>query len=277
MEKRLFFPVLFAVFTFLAIMSAYQTPVFYATQADGSVNLNIPTTPAPPGPPGGGGGGGAAPAENVTVEKIFEVVDVTNNSATIHGKNLDPANYFADTSSSAGLPITGVGIALRERTGDFRIIIETVDLPHGIAPLEQQYGLETPYRYLRVTVIGISPETAFRTISLNFRVDKGWILFNNIDEGTIALYRYDNGWKPLSAIRTGGDDYYSTFNAGDVRAFSRYFAISGKGLIMPPRLFAPAYVVVSMTYLQLAVLLFVTAVLYMAVAKRRRGKLAIEY
>lgn len=372
METRMFFVTLFAIFVFIAVAAAYETPISYATNAAGTVIINTQVSgglrlffngaegnanfqtgstvnitallnftgtvyldinvtnwttlngtgsltalqqfnengvynvtawtpgdanhtaskityfitispPAPPGPPGGGGGGGGGggaigPETNVTKEKIFTVTVVTNDSVSLYGKNLDPGNYFGDTSGAVDFPITGVGMALRQDVSEFRILIETVDLPPGMVPLEQQYGLETPYKYLRVTVVGIDPELAFRTISLNFKVNKAWINGYNIDEGTVALYRYDNGWRPLSVIRTGGDDYYSTFNAGDVRAFSRYFVISGKQLIMPFRLFAPAYIVASMTYLQLAVIIFSILVLFILISKRRKyGELTIEY
>jgi len=255
-----------------------------ANHSASSITYFITITPAPqpPGPPGGGGGGGGGaigPAANVTAEKIFTVTVVTNDSVSIYGKNLDAGNYFGDTRGATDFPITGVGMALRQDVSEFRIIIETVPKPAEIPGIEEQYGLETPYKYLRVTVIGIDPELAFRSISINFRVEKAWITLNDVDEGTITLYRYDNGWKPLSVIRTGGDDYYSVFNAGDVRAFSRYFVISAKGLLRLPRLFAPAYIISTMTYLQLAILLFAILILLIAMAgkKRKRGELAIEY
>jgi len=244
------------------------------------LTITVPTPPPTPGG-GGGGGGGAIPAGNVTTpkkEKTFEVATITGNIVSINGKNLDASSYFADTSGATNLPITGIGLLLRDGTEKLTILIERVEKPSGLRGLQEQYGLEEPYQYVKITVIGADPEAAFRTISMNFKVAKSWINTYNIDEGTITLYRYENGWKPLSAIRTGSNEEYSTFNAGDVRALSSYFAISAKHLIVMPTLLAPAYVVEPMTYAQLAVLVLAIILLILLLAKKRRKhrQLAIE-
>jgi PGF-pre-PGF domain-containing protein len=281
MDKRSFFAALLTIFVFLAVAAQSGTPVFRATDATGTVELNVSEQPTPPpGPPGPSGGGGAILPSNVTVipkEAKLEVSVINDTSVTITGETLGPGSYFADMSGSANLPITNIGFLLREGADKFMIIIEVVPKPEGVPAIEDQYGLETPYQYVRITVIGIDPEAPFRTVSMNFKVEKEWIKANNVDEGTVALYRYQNGWKPLSVIRTAGDDRYSRFNAGDVRAFSAYFVISAKKLIVPPTLFAPAYVTAPMTYLQLAVMLFGIFTIFILLARRRRGKeLVIE-
>jgi PGF-pre-PGF domain-containing protein len=209
----------------------------------------------------------------VTPKKTeLTVAPVTDSSVIISGTNLKAGSYFADLSAATGLPITGLGFTLKENADKFQIIVETVSgLPADVEGIEKAYGLELPYKYVRITVIGIDSQAPFRTISMDFKVNKQWIQAYNIDENTVTLYRYDR-WLPLSTMKTGEADGYNKYSAGDVRALSSYFAITGKQMITIPTIFAPGYETTSITYVQLMIMLVLIVILLTLAWQRRHRK-----
>jgi len=48
---------------------------------------------------------------------------------------------------------------------------------------------------------------------VNFKVEKGWLLSNNIDHESVVLYGHVNGWNPLVTEKTGEDDTYVYYTA----------------------------------------------------------------
>gem|GEM_PF-4896476 len=245
------------------------------------LTVSAPTPPTPPPGPGGGGGGTGGGAmlgpSNVTVpvKPQLTVSTPASDQSLITGSNLAAGTYFADLSNSGQLPITSVGFVLRESTGNFTILIQNITRPTSITPLEKQYGLETPYQYVSVIVIGIDPEKPFRTINVEFRVSKKWMEDNGIDPATVTLYRYDNGWRPLVTVGSGENTDYRNYHVGDARAFS-YYVISAKKLLGAPSLTLPPYMVEPMTYAQLAIMLVLILLLLIVAFKRRRRPLALE-
>jgi len=219
-----------------------------------------PPVPAPPAP--------APPAPE------FRVDIVDYDRAEIIGTNLEPGGYVADLSGASQLPITSISMRLKERADHFKIIIENVSKPAFLPGIEEHYPLEFPYQYIKVTVIGASPEI-FGDISMDFKVEQTWISENRIEEGSIGLYRFEERWLPVSVVRTGETDEYSNFMAIGIKAFSSYFVISGgKRLIAIPTLRIPSYVVMPMTYMRLALILFVLILIILASAGKRKKERA---
>lgn len=275
MDTKLFLITLVVIFLFLAGAKSMQSPTYAAV---GTVELDVPTAPPPPPPPPAALPAIVGPRPTPYVGKVpvgeFAVEVIADDKVEIKGTNLAGGDYFADVSGARQNPFTGVGFTLMHDVSFFKITIENVSRPANVPALEEQYGLERPYQHVKVTVIGADPERSFSRINMDFKVEKEWIEGNLIDEGTIVLYRYEGLgqlWRPVSVIRTGENEKYIYFTAYDVKAFSAYFAISAKGLIVSPVITAP-YEVAPMTYMQLALLLFAVFILIILLAKRRRKK-----
>ncbi len=84
---------------------------------------------------------------------------------------------------------------------------------------------DTVYGYLTVSEENIT-DADISSVTIKFKVAKVWITENNIDEDTIALYRYSNGaWTKLTTTKVSEDATYVYFEA--VSPGLSVFAISG--------------------------------------------------
>jgi len=80
------------------------------------------------------------------------------------------------------------------------------------------------YQYLKVEK-SVLKEDDITTVVFKFRVDNTWLNNNNVDPGTITLYRYTTKWDKLSTKRLSEDSsfvYYEATSPG-----LSYFGISG--------------------------------------------------
>jgi len=98
---------------------------------------------------------------------------------------------------------------------------ESTDNPTPTDP-----GTRTVYVYADIDVDYLNYNTV-NTITLKFKVSKQWIEDNNIDIGTISMYRHsDNQWNELETTMTDHDNEYYYFDAITPR-FS-YFMIAAE-------------------------------------------------
>jgi hypothetical protein len=81
-------------------------------------------------------------------------------------------------------------------------------------------------KYLEVVPTNIT-DADIANVTINFQVEKSWVSINNIDVGTIALYRYSNStWNKLQTKKineTSDHLYFQSVSPG-----LSVFAIAGK-------------------------------------------------
>jgi PGF-pre-PGF domain-containing protein len=140
-------------------------------------------------------------------EKIFEVpaaVDIPISQLKIKAKK---DFYFAD------------------------IILKPISKP---ADLVEPPG--TVFSYIEVTPKYVTSED-IEYVDFDFKVKKSWITAENIDEDTVALYRFTDTWNKLPTSKAREDADYIYYTARSP-GFS-YFAISGEEVTPAPPAPAP--------------------------------------
>jgi len=162
---------------------------------------------------GGGGGGGSSGEErkNILIEKS-ERINIFQGDNVIY--------------SFEGIPIINVNFTSKISAGWIKSTIEvlknTSTLVKTPSPLSVYQNIN-----IWVGLYGWANEQSIADASISFKVPIEWIKSNNIDEGSIRLYRYHNNtWNPLPTTRVNQDEiniYYNSPTPG----FSP-FAITGK-------------------------------------------------
>jgi hypothetical protein len=83
--------------------------------------------------------------------------------------------------------------------------------------------------------------SAIASAKLEFRIERIWVTLNRIDEKTITMYRYKDGWQQLPTVYLRADDayfYYETTSPG----FSVFTAVGERKSATPATPTEPAYV-----------------------------------
>lgn len=180
----------------------------------------------PQGPPG------ITPAEIEELEsaiealetKLSELLGPESSSETISA----PAGGSA-SASMEGTPVTKVTVSAspeREITGSLKVQV-LKKLPAGLVTVSAP---ETVYQYLNIPNANIAPGDVEK-VTIEFKVERAWVASENIDEGTIALCRYDastDEWTTLPTEKIGEDADYLYFSAESPGL--SVFAITGSKL-----------------------------------------------
>ena len=168
-------------------------------------------TPTPTPSPGGGGGGGYAPTIPTPAEKPPVVAKVVKIISRIEAGKPESVTF-------EGLGVCKISIEADKNVNDVNVIVEELEKPEEIA--------EAPgivYAYYNITATNLTDVNV--TTTIEFKVSKSWMAAENIEEATIRLCRYDEGWKALPTSKIDEDDTYVYFSA-ETHGFS-IFAISG--------------------------------------------------
>jgi len=168
---------------------------------------------------GGGGGGGSSGEErkNILIEKS-ERVNIFQG---------DHVSY-----SFEDIPIITVNFTSKTSVGWIK---STIEVLKNTSTLVKTPPPPNVYKNVNIWVglYGWADEQSIANATISFKVPIEWIKSNNIDEGSIRLYRYyNNTWNPLPTTRVNHDEiniYYNSPTPG----FSP-FAITGKS--KPPLL-----------------------------------------
>ena len=162
---------------------------------------------------GGGGGGGSSGEErkNILYEKS-ERINIFRGDNVIY--------------SFEGIPIINVNFTSKVNAGWIKSTIEvlknTSTLVKTPSPLSVYQNVN-----IWIGLYGWANEQSIADALISFKVPIEWIKSNNIEEGSIRLYRYHNNtWNPLPTTRVNQDEiniYYNSPTPG----FSP-FAITGK-------------------------------------------------
>ncbi|MDW7731771.1 MAG: PGF-pre-PGF domain-containing protein [Methanolobus sp.] len=172
------------------------------------------TTTSSSGSSGGGGGGSTGEDnENIAFKDVLSVY--AGKDETVDFDFNDEKN---DIDYIRYLSLKNAG----KITVTIEVLKNTSTFSNSSAP-------GTVYRNINIWVgkTGYATEDNIKDPEIGFRVDREWILDNEIDPSSIGLYRYSSGiWDALSTERSGSDDDYLYFEA-KTPGFSP-FAITGK-------------------------------------------------
>jgi len=167
-------------------------------------------TPTPT-PSLGGGGGGYAPTTPTPTEKPPVVGKVVKIISSIEAGKPESVTF-------EGLDVYKISIEADKNVNDVNVMVKKLEKPEEIA--------EAPgivYAYYNITATNLTDVNV--TTTIEFKVSKSWMADENIEEATIRLCRYDEGWKALPTSKIDEDDAYVYFSA-ETHGFS-IFAISG--------------------------------------------------
>ena len=172
--------------------------------------------PAPTPTPslGGGGGGegrGYAPTTPTPTEKPPVVGKVVKIIRRIEAGKPESVTF-------EGLDVYKITIEADKNVNDVNVMVEEVAKPEEIAEAPG-----TVYAYYNITATNLTDVNV--TTTIEFKVSKSWMADENVEEATIRLCRYDDGWKALPTSKINEDDAYVYFSA-ETHGFS-IFAISG--------------------------------------------------
>ncbi len=175
--------------------------------------FTVTTTPTPASLTGGsGGGGGYVPTTPTPTEKPPAVEKAVKTISSIEAGKPESVTFD-------GLNVHKISIEVDKNVSDVNVMIEKVEKPEEITD-----ALGIVYAYYNITATNLTDVNV--TATIEFKVNKSWMTNENVDEATIKLYRYDEGWKVLSTSKINEDDAYVYFSA-DTHVFS-IFAISGE-------------------------------------------------
>jgi len=170
-----------------------------------------PTLTPTPSNVGGGGGGGYVPTTPTPTEKPPVVVKVVKIISRIEAGKPESVTF-------EGLDVYKISIEADKNVNDVNVMVEELEKPKEIAE-----ALGTVYAYYNITATNLTDVNV--TTTIEFKVSKSWMADENIEEATIRLCRYDEGWKALPTSKIDEDDAYVYFSA-ETHGFS-IFAISG--------------------------------------------------
>ncbi len=143
---------------------------------------------------GGGGGGGTTSVSDTEATRFYAFI-----SPTVSGQ------IYVNKPKVA---IVKALFKVNKNINNIRITIEKIE------PSEVSVLLEGSYQYNKVTLEGFTDADIEET-KITFRVERGWMQENNLQEGDIALYRYVNGeWQQLETKKAEfSDQTYVYFEA----------------------------------------------------------------
>lgn len=114
--------------------------------------------------------------------------------------------------------VTAVSLHMDKEESNFNLDIENLErLPTGVEEPDQSV-----YEYLEIESKGLDH---VERASIEFKVSQEWIQKNDIDDGEVALFKYENGWKELDTSKLLSIGEYIYYEA-ETPGFSTY-AISG--------------------------------------------------
>ena len=143
---------------------------------------------------GGGGGGGGTTATSSGTEKIHFYSSISNGQEIKINVKRD-AVAFTKAEITVNKDLESVTITIRS--------LEENDASSTI---------DNAYQYLEVETDGITDDDIGNVI-IEFKINNSWFDENNFDAETVALNRYNNGWKKLSTKKISESESKTSYQA----------------------------------------------------------------
>ena len=153
-------------------------------------------------------------------EEDLEATPTPVPSSNVTGVSIEAGEEASLTFEGMDLDVLKISIKVDKSVSGVAILVQEAEKPENIPEV---FGI--PYSYFNITATNLTANVAV-TAKIEFKVNKLWIIDNNINETTIMLNRYDGNWTvlPTSKLSEGKVSFY--FEA-ETAGFS-LFAISGE-------------------------------------------------
>jgi len=172
----------------------------------------------------GGGGGVTAAQTKVTTQKGKATITIPSiavgKSATV------------DINKTEDVAISKIVIDVKNSVNNIQVVVAKI--AGKPASITQEVSGKI-YHYIEINKTNITDASINKT-TIRFKVEKTWLTTNNINDSTVALYRFsDNSWNKLETTKMGeisGDTeniYYEAASPG-----LSVFAISGEAKAVAP-------------------------------------------
>jgi PGF-pre-PGF domain-containing protein len=187
-----------------------------------SVTVNAPSQPPSGEETTGGGGGGGG-------EVVETKVNVTRGKASITIPIIAAGKQaVVNITKIEDMAVTQITISVKNSVNNIKIVItKLADKPASV--VHEITG--KVYHYIEINKTNIK-DVDINKMKIKFKVEKTWITTNNINESTIALNRYENGWTKLPTVKQSEDTEYVYFEAES--SSMSIFAITGEAKAAAP-------------------------------------------
>ena len=185
-----------------------------AATSSGSITADMGSSTSS-GSSGGGGGGGGTSGEDFFNILISETEREYVNKGSEVSYSFDSEGNIVRYINFTGVTSSGT-------------IAAKVEILNHTSAMVDQAPTDIVYKNLNIWVgnLGWANSRNIASPTINFKVQKSWVMEHNIDKSTVRLNRHSEGnWNPLATIRIGEDAGYLYFEA-ETLGFSP-FAITG--------------------------------------------------
>ncbi len=150
---------------------------------------------------GGGGAAGTTPAgTKVTVTKGKATITIPFIAAQ--------KSALVEITKSEETNVNKIAIVIKNAVNNLVINIEKVTEK----PSEVSQPSAKVYHYIKIDKVNLT-DANVNSATIDFQVEKSWISANNIDDSTIALNRFSNGWQKLVTTKLREDAKYVYLSA----------------------------------------------------------------
>lgn len=163
-----------------------------------------------------GGSAATTPGVKVVTAKGSAVITIPSIAA---GKSAT-----VNINKTEDVAVTQVIINVKNSVNNIQVVV--TKLAEKPAAVTQEVSGKV-YHYIEVNKTNIT-DTSVNNATLRFKVEKSWLTSNNVNESTVALYRYDNNaWNKLETTKIGDLDTDNILYEAVSLGLS-VFAISGE-------------------------------------------------
>lgn len=153
-------------------------------------------------------------------EEDLEATPTPVPSSNVTGVSIEAGEEASLTFEGMDLDVLKISIKVDKSVSGVAILVQEAEKPENIPEV---FGI--PYSYFNITATNLTANVAV-TAKIEFKVNKLWIIDNNINETTIKLSRYNENWTVLPTSKLSEDEVSFYFEA-ETAGFS-LFAISGE-------------------------------------------------
>jgi PGF-pre-PGF domain-containing protein len=164
---------------------------------------------------GSGGGGGLTPEDmdNIKSTEVCQRYISNDHNETYEFKN------FAEHG------IQSIDVVPQSTAGRITTTIEHLKSTSSMLT-ESAPGMVYSNINIWMGYGGYATEDNIDDVVITYTVNESWVYENNINQASVSLYEYDNGWKSLDCERIGIENGNILYSARGVTTFGN-FAISG--------------------------------------------------
>ena len=180
---------------------------------------------------GGGGGGGGGGTTTPSTEVIEKVIIPTASSDT-------PAIAIVNSTNAETLKIQEVSVELTQSVSNVQITIQQTSKPSGASDPVPSSGSGAGVVYKYVDVSSNMSSDAINKTKISFKVEKSWVISNNIDESKVYMYRYvGSTWTKLTTAKLSENLTYIFYQAESPGLST--FVITGEKISEPGKQACP--------------------------------------